>query len=68
MLVGTKADLAREPSVESLRQVEYEKARSWAAERCMSYVEASAKTGMNITACLLTMVSEIAEAAVDVGV
>jgi translation initiation factor IF-2 len=34
----------------------------------MSYVEVSAKTGMNITAALLTMVSEIAEAAADTAV
>ena len=65
VLIGSKADLARGPTGESLRQVGYEEARSWAAERCMSYVEVSAKTGMNITAALLTMVSEIAEAATD---
>jgi hypothetical protein len=92
VLIGTKADLARGPTGESLRQVPnkqfslsqsfpraklrspcgeqvgYEEARSWAAERCMSYVEVSAKTGMNITAALLTMVSEIAEAAADTAV
>lgn len=68
VLIGAKADLARGPSDESLRQVDYEKAQSWAAERCMSYVEVSAKTGTNITAALLTMVAEIAEAAADTGV
>jgi hypothetical protein len=34
----------------------------------MSYGEVSAKTGTNITAALLTMVAEIAEAAADTGV
>ena len=66
MLIGAKADLAKGPiGGKTLRQVGYEEARLWAAERCMSYVEVSAKAGTNITAAMLTMVSEIAEAAVD---
>jgi hypothetical protein len=34
----------------------------------MSYVEVSAKTATNVRAALLTMVSEIAEAAADMGI
>lgn len=69
VLIGTKADLARGAGDDgkSLRQVDYEEARNWAAERCMSYVEVSAKTGINIAAALLTMVSEIAEVACERG-
>jgi hypothetical protein len=49
------------------REVSYETARAWAAERLMSYVEVSAKTDANVNAALLTMVSEIAEAAAAAG-
>ena len=74
MLIGAKADLARETGPadpdgggesegDSQREVGYEEALAWASERCMSYVEVSAKTEANVNAALLTMVAEIAEAA-----
>ena len=76
VLVGAKADLARDVDEEGSsggggggpqREVSYETARAWAAERLMSYVEVSAKTDANVNAALLTMVSEIAEAAAAAG-
>ena len=61
VLVGNKADLAK--GAASTRQVAYDSAQAWAADRGMSYVEVSAKTGANLRPVLLTILAEITEAA-----
>jgi len=58
LLVGTKCDLATK------RVVEYEKAKAFAEDCGMSFIETSAKTSQNVEEAFLRMATEIKNSAI----